>query len=117
MTNGISDGDGKVSSRVTIRDVRGAFTRAEIAARAVGLDTNSWYLIPSSRTSGEGWRLFTRPGAGTAITGLDRGFLGMTAREAHHALIMMAIAWETVTDLADYRRSAMLGDLGELNSG
>lgn len=102
------------------------FERTVRAARSVGLDTHSWYLMPGSRTNGNMWRLFSRPGGGTALGGLDRGFLGMTAREARDTLHAFAVAWETVADsdyLSELRAAARLYDeqllsgLGETNQG
>lgn len=110
--------------RVSRADVEVAFRRAETAARAVGLDTHSWYLMPGSRANGRTWRLFSRPGGGDAVTGLDRGFIGTTARGAVDTLNALAAAWETVakhqgTDRSDRSllSKILLGELGETNSG
>lgn len=87
-----------MTERITVGMVRGMFGRAEIAARSVGLDTHGWYLMPGSRVNGQSWRLFTRPGGGDALAGLDRGFLGRTGREAYDTLHTLAVAWETVAE-------------------
>lgn len=123
-----------MSARVTAPDVRDMFQRTFRAAQSVGLDTHSWYLIPGSAANGRAWKLYSRPGGGDALTGLDRGDLGMTAREARETLRILAVAWETVAEhqgrIRDLTRRISMGEpgayaeametlrnLGETNSG
>lgn len=89
-------------SRVTIVDVRAMLKRAAGAAASVGIDSAHWWIQQGSPSNGQAWRLFSTPpgtsGAGTAVHGLDRGYLGWSAREAYDTLHTLAVAWEAVAD-------------------
>ncbi len=89
-------------SRVTIVDVRVMLKRAADAAASVGIESAHWWVQRGSPSNGQAWRLFTTPpgtsGAGTAVPGLDRGYLGWSAREALHTLHTLAVAWEAAAD-------------------
>lgn len=90
-----------MSERITIRHVRAMVGRAVNAARAVGIDTSHWWLQTGSSPNGIAYRLFAGTAesptvGGTAVHGLDIGYLGMTAREAYHTLHTLAAAWEEV---------------------
>ena len=93
-----------MAERYTRADVAGMLERARQAAQSVGIPgTDRWELHTGSPTNGHAWRLFRRgelDGTGTGladpIPGIDRGYIGWTAKEAYNTLHTLALAWEAV---------------------
>ncbi len=97
-----------MSERFTAKDCQLQFERARNAARANGIDTETWVLHPGSATNGVSYKLFG-PGMGAF------SHIGKTAREAHAVLSALAFAWEKSAQarsraLADRHVRLVLGE-------
>lgn len=85
-------------SRITNKDVRGAFQRAMTAATAAGLDVSRWRFEDGSPVNGINYTLSLSP-YGSLGFGFGGDVLGQTASEAYAALMFMARAWELSVEI------------------
>jgi len=84
------------TDRVTVKDVRTAFTRYAQALATLGYGTDV-QLQEGSQANGRAYRVVTSDQREAPGTG-DRGYIGWTAREAYEALFMMARTIEFAND-------------------
>lgn len=78
-------------ARVTEKEARSAFVRADAAARRCGLNPDAWDYQPGSITYGRAWRW-----EATTHDAIAPGYLGSTPREALVALDALSTAWDLV---------------------
>jgi hypothetical protein len=71
-------------SKITVTDVRVVFSRYVATLQGIGVDVSKIELQEGSYTNGRAFRV-TRDGFDAPGTG-DRGFIGLTARDAYDTL-------------------------------
>jgi hypothetical protein len=84
--------------RISLATVHAVFADYVNTARALGFDMTGAYMQEGEAAAGRAWRIFVDSGTAAPGTG-DRGYIGMSKREACETMWTILRAWHAVSSL------------------